>query len=480
MNFQVNNLAPPKAEFENASSRKIMPNDSTAIDAAHSEEDFNENTLFKQKDLEKNSTQQLTDDEADSVVTAEATNVDEYSPAETSTLPDGDYLPHYLSNPVQKQNDSEPKFTDEQLSLKPANELLSVIGTQNSGVIQDSEELAEHLMSIKLLSKNDMLSTQAGATQAGATQAGATQAGATQAGVVTSHSKAVLNDFTNEAQNGSKELEVKIELSTLNEIDRFNTQNSNLIAAGIGVDLNSFVSKNSIQLLAAQPVIQPAGLRMQSSAVPTPTSHDGLAAMRGLDAGGDQVSSNKSELVKQSMNTLLGNFNLENRDLSNQKTTIINPLINNSSLADAFEWRQEKLKGAPSEWGQRLLNVLGDKVNLQIGQQVQRAQIRLDPPNLGRIEISISIDGDKTSVSLVTSNPQVREAIAQTLDQLRQTLSQNGSVTIDLSSGDKHQSEGGGSDEEQVAENFSFSEGSEIEVTKELGETSSDWLNRLV
>ena len=143
------------------------------------------------------------------------------------------------------------------------------------------------------------------------------------------------------------------------------------------------------------------------------------------------------------------------------------------------QWRKEQLTANTNEWGQRLLHVLSDKVNLQIGQQVQRAQIRLDPPQLGSIDISISVEGDKTTVHLVAGNAQIREAMQQTLDQLRQSLSQTGDVTVEVDVGEKQQESGNSSDtpEIDIAENITVEEDIALKTTEN---SASDWLNRLV
>ncbi|MCH1923264.1 flagellar hook-length control protein FliK [Shewanella sp. C32] len=72
--------------------------------------------------------------------------------------------------------------------------------------------------------------------------------------------------------------------------------------------------------------------------------------------------------------------------------------------------------------GQQLLNVLKDRVQLQLDNQQQVAQIRLDPPRLGSIEVRISVEGDRTIVHLNASQSSVREAMATTAEQLRTTL----------------------------------------------------------
>lgn len=194
----------------------------------------------------------------------------------------------------------------------------------------------------------------------------------------------------------------------------------------------------------------------------------------------ENLNATKSEQLKQIVNTPQGVFNIESRELLTHKAPLFSAVTTNQEQAmNSFEWRAETLKGTQNEWGQRLLNVLGDKVSLQIGQQLQRAHIRLDPPHLGSIEISIDIDGDKTSVSLVTSNAQVREAISQTLEQLRQTLLQNGSVSVDLNLSDKQQEQHQKTQDEKIAENDSIIDATSQD-TENKQSTSSDWLNRLV
>ncbi|WP_159817207.1 flagellar hook-length control protein FliK [Colwellia sp. 20A7] len=143
------------------------------------------------------------------------------------------------------------------------------------------------------------------------------------------------------------------------------------------------------------------------------------------------------------------------------------------------QWRKEQLSSNTSEWGQRLLHVLSDKVNLQIGQQIQRAQIRLDPPQLGSIEIAISVEGDKTTVHLVAGNAQVREAMQQTLDQLRHSLSQAGDVTVEVDVGEKQQQSdnSGDTSEMDIADNAAIEEEATLKTTEN---SARDWLNRLV
>lgn len=192
------------------------------------------------------------------------------------------------------------------------------------------------------------------------------------------------------------------------------------------------------------------------------------------------VSLSKLELAALSQSAQSKVVFTESRESTGQKSTLVNAFSASAPAPESFEWHKEKLKEAPSEWGQRLLHVLGDKVKLQIGQQLQRAQIRLDPPNLGSIEISINIEGDKTSVSLTTSNVQVRDAIAQTLEQLRQSLSQNSNSTVDVNLSDKQQQSHHQNDNDDIASNHTEMPSMDDDSNTRTSKLQSDSLDLLV
>lgn len=75
-----------------------------------------------------------------------------------------------------------------------------------------------------------------------------------------------------------------------------------------------------------------------------------------------------------------------------------------------------------SGWGQQLVSSLGERVHLQASQQLQQATIRLDPPELGRLEVTVRQESDRLSVQISTSNSALRDALQETREQLRQIL----------------------------------------------------------
>ncbi|SEH54982.1 hook-length control protein FliK [Rheinheimera pacifica] len=158
------------------------------------------------------------------------------------------------------------------------------------------------------------------------------------------------------------------------------------------------------------------------------------------------------------------------------------PPASTASAEPAFQWKADQLGLQSSQWGQKLVYLLSDKINLQLGQQIQRAQIRLDPPQLGLIELSVSVDGDRTTVQLYASNNQMREAMQQNLDQLRQQLAQRlgSEQLLDIDVRQQSQQQSGQQDAapEQIAAHFAD------DVTELSSSTSAQlttgWLNRLV
>lgn len=66
--------------------------------------------------------------------------------------------------------------------------------------------------------------------------------------------------------------------------------------------------------------------------------------------------------------------------------------------------------------------VLKDRVQMQMSQDVSHARIRLDPPHLGALELSVRVDGSKVQIQVLANDPALREAIQQSADRLRQEL----------------------------------------------------------
>lgn len=69
---------------------------------------------------------------------------------------------------------------------------------------------------------------------------------------------------------------------------------------------------------------------------------------------------------------------------------------------------------------------LGNRVMWMVNQQVQTAELRMNPAHLGPLEVRISIRDDQASVSFVSAHGHVREALQAAIPQLRDMLGENG------------------------------------------------------
>lgn len=81
-----------------------------------------------------------------------------------------------------------------------------------------------------------------------------------------------------------------------------------------------------------------------------------------------------------------------------------------------------KLQAPEAKWGEQMLHALRENVDLQIQQKIQSATIRLDPPELGSMEILLSHESGRLNVQLSAANADVARLLQQTSDRLRQEL----------------------------------------------------------
>lgn len=83
---------------------------------------------------------------------------------------------------------------------------------------------------------------------------------------------------------------------------------------------------------------------------------------------------------------------------------------------------QSAMTAPEAKWGEQLLHTLRDQVQVQIQQKIQNATIRLDPPELGSLEIYLSHESGRLTVNITASQADVARLIQTTSDRLRQEL----------------------------------------------------------
>lgn len=92
-----------------------------------------------------------------------------------------------------------------------------------------------------------------------------------------------------------------------------------------------------------------------------------------------------------------------------------------SSSAGGAE-RAIRLQGPEAKWGEQMLNALRDNVEMQVQQRVQSTAIRLDPPELGSMEIFLSHESGRLNVHITASQADVARLLQSTSERLRQEL----------------------------------------------------------
>lgn len=85
------------------------------------------------------------------------------------------------------------------------------------------------------------------------------------------------------------------------------------------------------------------------------------------------------------------------------------------------------------QWGQ----AVGERVLWLAAQNVTSAEIRLDPPELGPMQVRVSVNQDQVNVSFTSPHPAVRDVLDQQLNRLREMFAEQGLNLVDVDVSDK-------------------------------------------
>lgn len=109
-------------------------------------------------------------------------------------------------------------------------------------------------------------------------------------------------------------------------------------------------------------------------------------------------------------------------------STLMNPPVTESAALE----RTLKLQGPETKWGEQLLQALRDNVELQTQQRVQNTTIRLDPPELGKMEITLTHEQGRLNVQISAQHSDVVRLLQQTSDRLRHELVAQNFTQVDV------------------------------------------------
>jgi len=69
---------------------------------------------------------------------------------------------------------------------------------------------------------------------------------------------------------------------------------------------------------------------------------------------------------------------------------------------------------------------VGNRIAWMAGQGRSQAELVLNPPHLGRIEVNLTLNGDQAAASFASANPVVRELLEAAIPRLREALADAG------------------------------------------------------
>jgi hypothetical protein len=78
---------------------------------------------------------------------------------------------------------------------------------------------------------------------------------------------------------------------------------------------------------------------------------------------------------------------------------------------------------------------LGERVHWMVTQRIQAAEIHLNPPELGPVEVRISMDQDQTRIQFLSPHASVRDAIEAALPRLREMLGDGSGQLVNVDVG---------------------------------------------
>jgi flagellar hook-length control protein FliK len=88
---------------------------------------------------------------------------------------------------------------------------------------------------------------------------------------------------------------------------------------------------------------------------------------------------------------------------------------------------------------------VGNQVRWMLGRAESKAELVLTPPNLGKLEVSIALNGDQTTAQFVASSQAARDALEQALPRLREILEQAG-ISLGQANVSTSEDQGAGTD----------------------------------
>ncbi len=237
-------------------------------------------------------------------------------------------------------------------------------------------------------------------------------------------------------------------------------------------EVNNKVPEKKLTSLA-QEIINQANNTVTQQTDTTKTSHN--ASIPPLTAGQQNLLAQEKKLTKEFAEALVASEQTDENNvdtveksvleqLSNQtkkqpeqhkvEQQIYSSIVNQSSATKVSQYSESELKEIQSLqataekvaehntqnqkiemlkqaetiaiYKKDFINNLQDKVMVMVQQKLQQVDIRLDPPELGKMQVKLHLHNDQASVQFVVQNQQAKEALDQSMPRLREMLAEQG------------------------------------------------------
>ena len=125
---------------------------------------------------------------------------------------------------------------------------------------------------------------------------------------------------------------------------------------------------------------------------------------------------------------------------------------------------QQGLKPGNPAWGQ----AVSDRVVWLASQNGKIAEIRLDPPELGSLNVKLEIKNDQVSVVFNTPHASVKESLEQSMPRLREMFAEQGLELADSSVDDQSSQQREDAQQREAAASVGYSADGEIDAESEV------------
>lgn len=218
----------------------------------------------------------------------------------------------------------------------------------------------------------------------------------------------------------------------------------------------------------ARPVAEQSGL--QPAATLRDARAEAAVAVSDSQAGAPQRASNlQFEVLAQAVRGEDADLQrVTSRAAEPATLSALSPQPQASGAAPAAAAVEVRLQGPEARWGEQMLQALRDQVEMQVAQRSQQATIRLDPPELGSLNIQISHEQGKLSVHINAAQADVARLLGMLSERLRHELI--GQNFSEVSVGVSSDAEQGGQGQRRQASHFA---GESIAAAREVEQQRS-------